>query len=172
METINLTRRPNGDVMAECFPEEVEVAKDILYGLDRGLARMFMVITATNGTAKYELRSKDQYLLVGTRMRPHRGACMVCGCTDREACVGGCSWADEDKTICTRCVRTSATEISQGCGECVNGLADGMNNDPDQPVFCACQAGRARQARFDQGAHRLECNPVTGGVTSPSTEGA
>lgn len=32
------------------------------------------------------------------------GVCRVCGCTDGQACPGGCEWADENETICSRCV--------------------------------------------------------------------
>lgn len=36
-------------------------------------------------------------------------SCMVCGCTDSNACPGGCSWADPgglDGDICSRCQPT------------------------------------------------------------------
>ena len=36
--------------------------------------------------------------------QPTPGVCRVCGCTDRKACPGGCSWADESRTICSQCV--------------------------------------------------------------------
>ena len=29
--------------------------------------------------------------------------CRVCGCTDAEACPGGCIWAEPD--LCSRCAR-------------------------------------------------------------------
>jgi hypothetical protein len=29
------------------------------------------------------------------------GVCRFCGCTERRACPGGCSWADQDKTVCS-----------------------------------------------------------------------
>lgn len=31
------------------------------------------------------------------------GTCSVCGCSDAEACEGGCSWVDEDHTLCSAC---------------------------------------------------------------------
>ena len=31
------------------------------------------------------------------------GTCKFCGCTDAQACAGGCAWIDESRTICTRC---------------------------------------------------------------------
>lgn len=34
---------------------------------------------------------------------PQPGRCRVCGCTDDAACSGGCAWADETRTLCTRC---------------------------------------------------------------------
>lgn len=32
-----------------------------------------------------------------------RGVCRSCGCTDLEACVGGCYWADDTRTLCSNC---------------------------------------------------------------------
>lgn len=29
--------------------------------------------------------------------------CLACGCTERDACPGGCAWADPVVDICTRC---------------------------------------------------------------------
>lgn len=31
------------------------------------------------------------------------GQCFVCSCTDLEACPGGCSWSNKDRTICSSC---------------------------------------------------------------------
>lgn len=31
------------------------------------------------------------------------GTCSQCGCTDDNACAGGCSWVDEDHTLCSAC---------------------------------------------------------------------
>jgi hypothetical protein len=31
------------------------------------------------------------------------GVCTECGCTDEEACPGGCVWANADATLCSRC---------------------------------------------------------------------
>lgn len=42
-----------------------------------------------------------------------------------------------------RATSTGGKTKPKGCGECVGGLADGVNNDPDQPVFCDCPLGRA-----------------------------
>ena len=33
----------------------------------------------------------------------HVGRCRVCGCTEDEACDGGCSWVDGDASLCTTC---------------------------------------------------------------------
>lgn len=30
------------------------------------------------------------------------GTCGICGCTESLACKGGCSWINEDRTICSR----------------------------------------------------------------------
>lgn len=31
------------------------------------------------------------------------GTCQFCGCTEQQACEGGCGWADVAQTLCTRC---------------------------------------------------------------------
>jgi ParB family chromosome partitioning protein len=31
------------------------------------------------------------------------GTCTSCGCTEDEACAGGCAWTDETQTLCTAC---------------------------------------------------------------------
>ena len=31
------------------------------------------------------------------------GVCKLCGCTDKRACRGGCSWVDEKHTLCSSC---------------------------------------------------------------------
>lgn len=35
--------------------------------------------------------------------------CSVCGCTEMEGCVGGCSWADGDPPTCGRCAELLQT---------------------------------------------------------------
>lgn len=35
--------------------------------------------------------------------KPRSGVCQQCGCTDDEACPGGCSWADKAHTMCSTC---------------------------------------------------------------------
>ena len=39
-----------------------------------------------------------------THRRPPAGKCAVCGCTDEYGCDAGCSWANEDRNLCTACV--------------------------------------------------------------------
>jgi hypothetical protein len=31
------------------------------------------------------------------------GTCRICGCTDDEACEGGCFWLDSTATLCSQC---------------------------------------------------------------------
>jgi hypothetical protein len=35
---------------------------------------------------------------------PETGTCSVCGCTENDACLGGCIWANASATLCSRCV--------------------------------------------------------------------
>lgn len=30
--------------------------------------------------------------------------CVVCGCTEAEACPGGCAWVSDDANLCTACL--------------------------------------------------------------------
>lgn len=34
---------------------------------------------------------------------PVPGVCMACGCTEDDACDGGCIWANADATLCSQC---------------------------------------------------------------------
>ena len=36
--------------------------------------------------------------------------CRVCGCTDDEACEGGCTWVEED--LCSRCAQPHRARIT------------------------------------------------------------
>lgn len=33
----------------------------------------------------------------------HGPICLSCGCSEADACPGGCGWADEAQTVCTEC---------------------------------------------------------------------
>lgn len=37
----------------------------------------------------------------------------MCGCTDTNACVGGCYWVDAGHTLCSRCAHVSERVISK-----------------------------------------------------------
>jgi hypothetical protein len=38
------------------------------------------------------------------RIKEEGGRCRLCGCTDEYACPGGCSWANQQQTLCSACV--------------------------------------------------------------------
>lgn len=38
-----------------------------------------------------------------TDMTPLCGVCIGCGCTDEQACEGGCVWATPAANLCSRC---------------------------------------------------------------------
>lgn len=55
---------------------------------------------------------RSRRALPGQRRKPSRrrpyltvvpGICRICGCTEAFACKGGCSWIDEERTLCNRC---------------------------------------------------------------------
>jgi len=47
--------------------------------------------------------------LVMLSFRPARGICRVCGCTDEEACEGGCTWVEPD--LCSSCVEKEEAQL-------------------------------------------------------------
>jgi hypothetical protein len=73
------------------------------------------------------------------------GMCRVCGCTEFEACPGGCGWADETHTLCTNCV--DKVQAGNGGGEGVAAAAGNDRPDPDPdaavvPTNRSVSAGR------------------------------
>jgi hypothetical protein len=40
--------------------------------------------------------------------RKKAGICFVCGCSQDDACPGGCSWVDRSHSLCSVCVFTDA----------------------------------------------------------------
>lgn len=42
------------------------------------------------------------------------GVCRYCACEDSRACPGGCSWVDDEETICSACLRPAVKELVDG----------------------------------------------------------
>ncbi len=68
------------------------------------------------------------------------GVCRVCGCTEENACEGGCHWIDETKTLCSSC-----EEKKLPCLNCMN---DATNGEGD----CF------RENFYDDGKGNLVCD--------------
>lgn len=51
----------------------------------------------------YRYDQADKAARPRARKAPVSGVCRVCGCTDLEACDGGCSWVDAAHTLCSEC---------------------------------------------------------------------
>lgn len=49
-------------------------------------------------------------------VEPRPGVCMICGCTEMQACEGGCYWVDCAEIICSACVQ-KALEAMGGAEE-------------------------------------------------------
>lgn len=79
---------------------EVLVERDVLVGLVRGRDG-FAEDGCVKCGAKCELCTCDA------------GTCWVCGCTEEEACEGGCGWADPQQRVCTTCTHEIAVEDLQ-----------------------------------------------------------
>ena len=59
--------------------------------------------------------SKKRQRAQRRRERPlPSGICHVCGCTDERGCDVGCSWADEDCTICSACQKWASRASAAG----------------------------------------------------------
>lgn len=54
----------------------------------------------------------DEFILA-VRLKP--GVCRWCGCTEGNACPGGCSWADRACTLCSSCANFNR-EIQTAAG--------------------------------------------------------
>ena len=53
------------------------------------------------------------------------GVCSVCGCTDEDACPGGCVWANASATLCSQCVGSAGLiERAELPGELGDELGD------------------------------------------------
>jgi Holliday junction resolvasome RuvABC endonuclease subunit len=57
-------------------------------------------------------------------VKPVVPTCRACGCTEDHACRGGCAWADEGKTICTRC--STGTRTVMGLDPSIDNLGWGV----------------------------------------------
>ncbi len=53
--------------------------------------------------AEQEARLAELDQAIDEEAEPAPGTCRVCGCTDMQACPGGCSWVDETHTLCSQC---------------------------------------------------------------------
>jgi hypothetical protein len=42
------------------------------------------------------------------------GTCSKCGCTDDNACEGGCSWVDPEHTLCSACADFGYADAGEG----------------------------------------------------------
>lgn len=54
--------------------------------------------------------------------RREPGRCVGCGCTECAPCDGGCSWADEDRTLCSVCASQQLTDAAIELGKALAAL--------------------------------------------------
>ena len=55
---------------------------------------------------------------------PTSGRCGVCGCSELEACAGGCSWENAERTLCTRCASAERRGHPRGADPIADAIAD------------------------------------------------
>ncbi len=85
------------------------------------------------------------------------GICRVCGCTEENACKGGCHWVDEKKTLCSSCFEKKvpcidcANDATNGEGDCFreNFYDDGKGNllcDSKKPLLMSVRSKKVKTA--------------------------
>lgn len=75
---------------------EVLVERDVLVGLLRG----------RDGVPEPCVKCER----MAERCTCDAGTCWVCGCTEQQACEGGCFWTDVEQRVCSSCVDGIALE--------------------------------------------------------------
>lgn len=63
------------------------------------------------------------------------GVCTVCGCTDLDACEGGCRWVDRGHTLCSSCSVLSVAAMLRRRGEAIIELRLRRNMHCEQMTF-------------------------------------
>lgn len=56
----------------------------------------------------YEPSEIERFQLSELKQAAQEGTCRICGCTDEEACPGGCTWVEPD--LCSECVGKEETD--------------------------------------------------------------
>lgn len=86
-----------------------EVARDLALHIEASTIRDAAIDRGLDpDEAEAEARKVmgNMYRAAGVR------ACRVCGCTDDEACEGGCGWVEDD--LCSECVPKLAPKKTRG----------------------------------------------------------
>jgi len=70
-------------------------------------ARRFLAVMARVAELHPDSEAKEKAHPEGKAEQPEprytTGTCRFCGCTDEHGCPEGCSWADDEMTLCTTC---------------------------------------------------------------------
>ncbi|HXR41769.1 MAG TPA: ParB/RepB/Spo0J family partition protein [Acidothermaceae bacterium] len=92
------------------------------YGFPRRRARDWTDLLCAYG---YEVSDVEQRLLAEPSAdadgdeheeleppdQPVAGVCKMCGCTEDEACEGGCAWMDRTETLCSACAENAERDV-------------------------------------------------------------
>lgn len=92
-------------------PEQIKAAT-AAFGVDRAAIekRVRAEIAAKHKTTAKKSAGKSKPKPASRKKQPAEKACSVCGCTEDNACAGGCAWEPRKKgqpLVCTRCAGTS-----------------------------------------------------------------
>lgn len=68
--------------------------------------------------------------------------CRLCGCTEHQACAGGCEWIDFDAQICSACVGTGSAETVAIVRQIAEGVAMGGEHQASQGNMAAAIQAR------------------------------
>jgi hypothetical protein len=64
-------------------------------------------------------RSKEFHRIPDNSSADRAGVCRVCGCTDDNACPGGCAWVDAGRSLCSSCLVNAAGDLLGATTEAV-----------------------------------------------------
>jgi len=95
--------------------------------------------------------------------------CRVCGCTQNNACEGGCAWAEEG--LCTACAELLDAEEQARLGPCPSCSGTGDRGEPE-PWCSTCDGtGKAPRAEAQKaGVLRwMRAEIADGGYRDPAT---
>jgi hypothetical protein len=99
------TKKELIELVEHCI-EEIQVDMDIRINT-RDMRKLFCE-AFTRNIVQNELREMMAYIIDEEEQAEEEQKCRVCGCTQYNACEGGCYWVKED--LCSKCAEKTIEE--------------------------------------------------------------